>query len=139
MCLHPVVLEQPPERLQRLDGSHRLLGLDPPNVLFQVLERVDRAEWGLASGRRGHIRRLPDGGGLGGFQRGRRWRWSQEQWGLRMSDQTGNLKGETGRRISFDWRVEWPPFPDLSGQSSKPKATLMKLKVLFGQSRRSKS
>ena len=54
---------------------------------------------------------------------------------MRMSVQSGNLKGETDKRISFDWRVEGPPFHVLSGQSHKLKAVLRKLKVLFGQLR----
>ena len=37
-------LEQPHERLQRLDGCHRLLDLDPPDVLDHVLERVDQMQ-----------------------------------------------------------------------------------------------
>ena len=37
-------LEQPHERLQRLDGCNRLPDLDPPEVLGQVLERVDQAQ-----------------------------------------------------------------------------------------------
>ena len=37
-------LEQPHERLQHLDGCHRLLDLHQPDVIGQVLERVDQAE-----------------------------------------------------------------------------------------------
>ena len=37
-------IEQPHERLQRLDRSHRLLDLHQPDVIGQVLERVDQAE-----------------------------------------------------------------------------------------------
>ena len=37
-------LEQPHERLQHLDGCHRLLDLDPPDVLGHVLERVDQMQ-----------------------------------------------------------------------------------------------
>ena len=37
-------LEQPHERLQRLDGRDRLLDLHQPEVLDHVLKRVDQAE-----------------------------------------------------------------------------------------------
>ena len=36
--------EQPHERLQRLDGSHPLIDLDPQDVLDQGLECIDRAQ-----------------------------------------------------------------------------------------------
>ena len=55
--LHPVALEQPHERLQRLDRRDRLLDFDPPDVLDQVLERIDRAQADLLA--QDALRRAP--------------------------------------------------------------------------------